>query len=71
MSGQSTTLVYALARDIAARLGDALLDADRGPDKDPIGLYPASCNSAIETSPRPLIRTAGVSGLGHLESLGD
>lgn len=74
MSGQSTTLVYALPLDIAARLRDAFLDGtepDIGPDNDPIGLFSASRNNAIETSLRPLISTASITGLAYLAELSD
>jgi len=72
MSGQSTTLIYALPLDAAQRVRDEFLggmDADLGPDDHPIGLYSASRNNHVEASLQPLIRTAGITGLAHLEAL--
>lgn len=74
MSGQSTTLIYALPLDIAAAVRDAFqagAEPAAGLNDDPIGLHASSRNNFIESSLRPLIRTAGVAGLGHLESLAD
>lgn len=73
MSGQSTTLVYALPLDLASRVRVDFLggiDGDLGPDAA-IGLYSASRNNHIEASLQPLIRTAGITGLAHLEVLAD
>ena len=78
MSGSSTTLVYALPIDLAVSFRDAFhsgrgpeMGPDMGPDNDPIGLHSSSRNNFIETSLRPLIHSAGVSGLAHLERLDD
>ena len=74
MSGQSTTLIYALSLDVAEAFRDAFMagtEPAAGLNDDPIGLHASSRNNFIESSLRPLIRTAGVAGLGHLESLAD